>query len=206
MSIRTLESALGAKSRVVPGSEPVATSELVRRALDGDRWAEEMLYRRHASTLLGVCTRLLRDGAEAEDVVQDAFVDAFLQLETLREASQFGAWLTGIAIHKAHRRLRRRRLLRALGLWSARREQPLEECLAPGVSPERYAEIVCLDAVLRRLPDARRVAWQLRYLEGFQLDEVARHCGCSLATIKRRIAEADALVRHHVDFEEESRG
>jgi len=185
--------------------EHLATSELVSRALSGDHWAEEMLYRRHASTLLGVCTRLLRDGADAEDVVQDAFVDAFVELATLRDASQFRSWLTGIAVHKAHRRLRRRKLLRALGLWDPRREESLESCLAPGVPADRYADIVCLDSALRRLPDGARIAWQLRHVEGFQLDEVARHCGCSLATIKRRLADAEEQVREYVGFEEVGR-
>ena len=204
MSIRVLESVGRANEQVrpAPGTEQLTTSDLVQRALSGDHWAEEALYRRHASTLLGVCTRLLRHGQDAEDVVQDAFVDAFVQMERLREPSQFGGWLTGIAIHKAHRRLRRRKLLRALGLWDAGREQSLENCLAPGVSPEQYADIVCLDAALRELPDAQRIAWQLRHVEGFQLDEVARHSGCSLATIKRRITQADAHVRKYVDFAE----
>lgn len=207
MSIRVLKSISGANDAVpaVSGTAHLATSDLVSRALSGDRWAEELLYRRHASALLGVCTRLLRHRDEAEDVTQDAFIDAFEQLETLRDASQFGGWLTGIAVHKAHRRLRRRKLLRALGLWDARREESLERCLAPGVSADHYADVVCLDSALRKLSDVQRVAWQLRYVEGFQLDEVARHSGCSLATIKRRIAQADAFVRKYVDFEEGDR-
>jgi len=180
-------------------------SDLVRRAIDGDRWAEEMLYRRHAAALLGVCTRLLRHRSDAEDVVQDAFVDALEQLNALRNPSQFRSWLTGIAVHKVHRRLRRRKLLRALGLWSDRQEESLENCLAEGVSPEHHADVVCLDYTLRQLPNAQRIAWQLRYAEGFGLEEVAGQCGCSLATVKRRIAQADALVRRHVQFEEASR-
>src|SRR5687767_14795025 len=106
--------------RSVSGMEQLPDSVLVERSLTGDRWAEEMLYRRHAAALLGLCTRLLRDGADAEDVVQDAFVDALEELATLREPAQFRKWLTGIAVHKVHRRLRRRKLLRALGLWEPR--------------------------------------------------------------------------------------
>lgn len=191
--------------RPVLGAEPLKDAELVRRALSGDRWAEEMLYRRHAGGLLGMCTRLLRNGVDAEDVVQDAFVDAFEQLDKLREPAQFRSWLVSVAVHKVHRRLRRRRLLRALGFWDERREESLENCLANGVSAERYADIVCLDSALRKLTNARRVAWQLRHIEGFRLEEVAQHCGCSLATIKRHIADADAVVRRYVTLEESDR-
>jgi RNA polymerase sigma-70 factor (ECF subfamily) len=105
-------------------------------------------------------------------------------------------------VHKVHRRLRRRKLLLALGLWNQEREESLESCIAPGVSAEQYAEIVCLDYTLRKLPDAERVAWQLRYVEGQSLDEVAEQCGCSLSTVKRRIGNADAVVRRWVGPQE----
>jgi RNA polymerase sigma-70 factor, ECF subfamily len=205
--LRPVTRASGAAERVrsVLHAEQSPDSALVKRAIAGDRWAEEALYRRHAETLLGACTRLLRDPTDAEDVVQDAFVDAFGELGNLREPSQFRSWLMGIAVHKVHRRLRRRKLLRALGLWRSEREQSLENCLAPGISAEYYAEIICLDLVLRRLPNAQRIAWQLRYAEGFRLVEVAALCRCSLATAKRRIAEADAQVRRSVTLEEAGR-
>lgn len=197
----------GAPERVrsVLGAEYPSDSVLVNRALAGDGWAEEALYRRHAEALLGACTRLLRDRFDAEDVVQDAFVDAFEELSCLRDTRQFRSWLVGIAVHKVHRRLRRRKLLRVLGLGNNRREESLESCLASGVPAECYAEIICLDYALRGLPDAQRIAWQLRYAEGFRLEEVADLCGCSLATAKRRIAEADARVRRTVALEEAGR-
>jgi RNA polymerase sigma-70 factor (ECF subfamily) len=211
MTIRALTPVAHARSasdrvRSVSGMEHLPDSVLVERSLTGDSWAEEMLYRRHAAMLLGLCTRLLRDGADAEDVVQDAFLDALEELATLRDPAQFRGWLTGIAVHKVHRRLRRRKLLRALGLWEPRNAESLESCLAPGVSAEHYADIVCLDMALRKLADALRISWELRYIEGFRLEEVAKHCGCSLATVKRRIAEADALVRRYVEFDGGGRG
>jgi RNA polymerase sigma-70 factor (ECF subfamily) len=191
-------------SSVTVAVEHLTDSELVERAVAGDPWAEEVLYRRYAALLLGVCTRLLRDRADAEDVVQDAFVDAFDQLGTLRNPGEFRRWLTGIAVHKVHRHFRRRKLLRALGLRRADQETSLESCLAAGLPAEHYAEVLCLDYALRQLPDAQRVAWQLRYLEGYRLEEVAEHCRCSLATIKRRIADADTLVRRTVKLEEDA--
>jgi RNA polymerase sigma-70 factor, ECF subfamily len=183
-------------------AEHLTDSELVQRAVTGDHWAEEVLYRRYAAMLLGVCTRLLRGRAEAEDVVQDSFVDALEQLGSLRSPAEFRRWLTGIAVHKVHRHFRRRRLLQALGLWNARSDESLENQLAPGTPADHYAEVMCLDYALRQLPVAERVAWQLRYLEGCRLEEVADHCRCSLATAKRRIAEADALVRRTVQLQE----
>lgn len=188
--------------RAVTIGREVTDAELVERAHRGNSWAEEMLYRRYAPQLLSVCTRLLRHSADAEDVVHDAFVDALDQLGTLREASLFRSWIMGIAVHKVHRRLRRRKLLRVLGLLREEPDATIEACLAPGISPEIHAELVCLDQQLAQLPDAQRIAWQLRYVEGYRLEEVAEACRCSLATIKRRLQSADALLRKHIELEE----
>ena len=196
------ESEKGSVVRPVTTGRDVTDAELVRRACQGDKWAEEMLYRRHAAFVLGVCSRLLRHVSDAEDVVQDAYVDAFEQLSDLREPQLFRRWLMGIAVHKVRRRLRRRRLLRVLGLADSQQQQCLESCLASGASPEVYADIVCLEHALRKLTDPSRVAWQLRYVEGYRLDEVAGLCHCSLATAKRRIADAEKRVHQVVHIEE----
>jgi RNA polymerase sigma-70 factor, ECF subfamily len=186
----------------VPVGRDTTDAELVRRAQAGDVWAEELLYRRHAEFVTGVCTRLLRHTADAEDTVQDAFVDAFEQLGALREPERFRGWLTRIAVHKAHRRLRRRRLHRWLGLRVSTSEEVLGWYACQSVSPELRAELGQLEQVLGYLPDADRVAWQLRHVEGYQLEEVADLCRCSLTTAKRRITRADAAVRRQVSLEE----
>jgi RNA polymerase sigma-70 factor (ECF subfamily) len=68
------------------------------------------------------------------------------------------------------------------------------------------AELALLDRMLARLPTKERMAWMLRYVEGCELPEVARMCGCSLATAKRRIAAAHERVAAHVDVRENGDG
>jgi RNA polymerase sigma-70 factor (ECF subfamily) len=69
-------------------------------------------------------------------------------------------------------------------------------------SPEVRAELALLDGQLARLPVEERAAWILRHVDGYQLEEVAALCKCSLATAKRRIATADARVRASVELQE----
>jgi RNA polymerase sigma-70 factor (ECF subfamily) len=99
-------------------------------------------------------------------------------------------------------RLRRLRLTRLLGLDRGAEDATLEALAAPGMHPEACGELALLDRVLKRLPADRRIAWMLRNVEGLELTEVAAVCGCSLATIKRRLAEADSVVRSHVKLAE----
>ena len=182
-----------------PGGDAPLDRELVERALGGEPLAQQLLYRRHVRAVTERVTRLLARIGEAEDVVQDAFVEAFACLPALEDRSRFGAWLMRIAVHQAHRRFRRRRLLARLGLDRGNDDARLEAIADPGLDPERRLQLRRLDAELARLPSALRLAWMLRYVEGCELTEVATQCDCSLATIKRRIQRADTLLQARLD-------
>jgi RNA polymerase sigma-70 factor (ECF subfamily) len=182
-------------------SEPTDAA-LVARILAGDRHAEERLYLRHVGYVTNLCLRLLGRRDEAEDAAQDTFLDVLEQLPRLRDPARLKHWITRIAVHKAHRRFRRRKLLRALGLYGA--EVTDETLLPPSAersTQEQAMELEKLSAVLAGLPDVQRAAWVLRYVDGHKLEQVALLCGCSLATAKRRIAAADEIVRQHVQLE-----
>ena len=185
---------------LLPTADALGDGELVARALDGDRWSRDMLYRRHAHYLLAISARLLSSRGEAEEVVQDTFVVGFEQLGTLREPGALRGWLAQIAVSLVRRRLRRGRLLRFLGL-----DQPadatLEALASPTIRPDDRTELALIDQVLRRMRADLRIAWMLRRVEGLALPDVASACTCSLATAKRRIAAADAVLARHVTFE-----
>ena len=178
--------------------ESADDAALVTRAVAGDRWSREVLYRRHAETLLGLATRLLANRGDAEEIVQEAFIAGFERLGTLREPGALRVWLGQIVVNLARHRLRRAGLMRFLGLDRGADDATLEALAAPGLHPEASAELALLDRALGRLRADLRIAWMLRRVEGLELTEVASVCGCSLATIKRRLAEAEEVVRRHV--------
>jgi RNA polymerase sigma-70 factor (ECF subfamily) len=187
-------------SRPVLLHVPAAPSDadLVARAVAGDRWAREVLYRRHAGYLLGMTARLLASRGDAEEVVQDAFVLGFEQLGALRDPGAVRGWLAQIAVSLVRRRMRRGRLLRLLGLDRGADDATLESLAAPGVDAEGRSELALFDRVLGRMRAELRIAWVLRRVDGLELTEVASLAGCSLATAKRRIAEAETLIQRHV--------
>ncbi|MGC4086657.1 MAG: sigma-70 family RNA polymerase sigma factor [Polyangiaceae bacterium] len=187
----------------VPRSAPVALTpslpdeELVRRALHGDAWAEEAIYRRYVALILGVSRRLLANNSDAEDVAQETFTAAFGAWAQLREPERLRHWLLQIAVSKVHRRFRRRKLLRALG-FDERADDATLDVLARGdCSQETRMELYWLSKALDKLTTRDRVAWMLRHVEGLSLEEVASECDCSLATAKRRIASAGERIARH---------
>lgn len=149
------------------------------------------LFRRYSRYVAAVALRLLGRDDEVDDVVQDVFLAALRGLHQLRDPALIRGWLAQVTVRMAARRLRRRRVRAFFGLV---REDGAEQLAAPGASPE---ERVLLQRVYRALdgvPVAERLAFCLKHVEGMKLEEVARACGCSLATAKRRIAAAQARL------------
>jgi RNA polymerase sigma-70 factor (ECF subfamily) len=185
---------------------PIGRSDVtavVARARAGEAAARAELFERFAPSLSGMLARLLRSVADAEDALQDTFLIAFEKLDRLHDDAGIEGWLMQIAVFQAHRRFRRRRFLRLFGLDHAVRDVSLQQLATPAVSPEVRAELGLLDELLEQLPIADRVPWMLRYVEGYELAEVAIACRCSLATAKRRIAAAQARIAAHVKTEDD---
>ena len=187
---------------LLQSADAASDAQLVARAIEGDRWGREMLYRRHAAYLLAIAARLLGNRNEGEEVVQDTFVTAFEQLRALRDPAALRAWLAQIAVSLVRRRIRRGRLMRVLGLDRGADDATLAALAAPGTAPDERADLAMVDRLLSKLRANVRIAWMLRRVEGLELAEVASYCGCSLATAKRWIAEADGVIKSHVTIEE----
>lgn len=171
---------------------------LVERALDGDRWAMEALYRRHVRRVTNAVTRMIGRTAEADDVVQETFLVGFSRLERLRDPAAFRGWISRIAVNEVRMRLRKRRWMRRLALDRDEDDACLEALASGDASPEVRAELSRIDALLAKMDVELRMAWMLRYVEGWELTEVATALDCSLATAKRRIRDAKTTIDAHV--------
>ena len=177
---------------------PPGEETLIRRVREGDALAQEIFYKRHVQFVFGTVVRLLGSRDEAEDIVQETFALGLRDLHLLRNASAVRGWLVQIAVRQVHRVFRRKRLLRMLGFSAAEDPAAIESVVSPDAGPEVRAEIVKLWRVLPRMDSDQRVAWSLRFVEDYSLEEVAELCQCSLATAKRRIAAAAAVMRQHM--------
>lgn len=201
MTKRSADTDRGPRSDPTPLLEPIDDVELVARLASGDPWAKEALYRKYVQAIFGLALRLSGHRADAEDIVQDTFAEALRDIGKVRDRGALRSWLMSVAVHQVHRRFRRRRLLRMLGL--DRDDEPALSALASSdVSAEQRLELRLLGQVLATLPADERLAWSLRYVEGCSLDEVARYCDCSLATAKRRIGRAQRGVARHIQIDE----
>lgn len=181
-----------------PARRP-ADGPLVAAAQAGDRAAMKELYLRHSHYIAGMCARLLRHRDDAREITQDAFATAFDRLGQLRDGDAFRAWLAQIAVYLVRQKLRRQRILRVFGLDRTDDEPDASlERLAHAPTAEARTELRLLDGLLQRLPPEQRIAWMLRHVDDQPLEDVARACDCSLATIKRRIDAAQTFLRREM--------
>lgn len=173
----------------------ISDAELVLRARDGDRGAQELLYQRYVRRVAGVVHRLLGSDRDLEDLVQDTFIQAFDKLRTLSEPAAFGGWVLRLATGKAVDRLRRRAMLRRIGLWS-NESFDLDSLISPRAPADVALELRAVYQGIGKMPVDERVVLILRRVEELTHDEIAAQTGWSVATVKRRLSAAEARLAH----------
>lgn len=154
--------------------EPAARNELVRRYLPR--------VERLVAGALGP------DG-ELADVVQDVFVRALEGVGGLKDPNALAGWLSTLAVFTAREKIRRRRRWRWIRFLAP---EALPEAPARVSDPDARATLRAAYRALETLPPDEHVAFGLRFIAEMELTEVAAACGCSLATIKRRLSRAEA--------------
>jgi RNA polymerase sigma-70 factor (ECF subfamily) len=171
---------------------------LVVAARAGESWAREALFRRYAPLVNGLAFRLMGRDEDVDDLVQDSFVEALRSLGRLDAPQAFASWLSSIVVRTCGKLLRRRQLMRRLGLRRAGDAIDLDALVSPTAPPDVIAELSAIYGLVGGLPPNVRVALILRRVEGHSLDEIAGLTGASYATIKRRVAEGERLLEEEL--------
>jgi RNA polymerase sigma-70 factor, ECF subfamily len=187
-------------------AERLDDEQLVQRARDRDEVAIRAITQRYNRRLFRVARSILRDDAEAEDVVQETYVRAFTGLAHFRGDSGFGTWITRIAMNEALGRLRK---LRPTIEWEGYGENRMPAEIidfpvsAASRDPERImaqGEIrTVLEHAIDALPDAFRAVFVARLVEGMSVEETADLFGLRSETVKTRLHRARTLLRDALD-------
>jgi RNA polymerase sigma-70 factor (ECF subfamily) len=188
-------------------SEPVSDElALVRAAKAGDMGAFEELVKRYDRNVFRIAQHITQNREDAEDVVQDAFLKAYSNLEQFQEQSKFYTWLVRIAVNEALMKLRRRRPERTVSLDQ---EVQTEEDSMPrevadwSPNPEQQynqAELRdILSKTIQGLPSSFRTVFVLRDVEGLSTEETAEALGLSIPAVKSRLLRARLQLRERLN-------
>ncbi len=167
-------------------AEPPADADLVARARKNDIRAYEQLYQLHVGRVLALCVRLCNDRDMAEDLTQEAFVQAWRKLSSFRGDSAFGSWLYRIATNTALSYLRKQTPFRkSLDIVDV--EEPMMR--------ETTDEQIGLENAIAGLPDGARTVFVLYSLEGYTHDEIASMLGIAQGSSKAQLHRARQLLQ-----------
>jgi RNA polymerase sigma-70 factor (ECF subfamily) len=182
---------------VVDRWKSLSDEQVVALVLEGQTALFEVLMRRHNERIYRAARAILRDEREAEDVMQQAYVNAYAALRQFDGRAAFATWLTRIAVNEALLRARRRRRYTALDEEAA----GVDYSMIPQAEsdPERQAfakELSgLLEAAVDALPDGQREVFMLRDIEGLSTAETAGSLGVSEDVVKTRLSRARAGIR-----------
>jgi RNA polymerase sigma-70 factor, ECF subfamily len=153
----------------------------------GERAGGAALYDRHHAYVRRVLTRVLGPDADLHDLIQEVFVAAIDSIDRLVDPNALRPWLASISVNRARVEFRRRSKSRLVKLSP---QDELPELPAPTATPELDEAVRATYRVLAALPADERIPFALRFIDGMELAEIAQACGVSLATIKRRLSNA----------------
>ena len=168
---------------------------LARRAGDGDMDAFEVLARRYGAMMRAYARRILGAHDDADDVVQEALVQAWKQIGGLRDTAAVRPWLMRITGNRALDVLRRRKPHTAL--------EHVPDLHDPAPGPEKSAvagsRSRALERALAALPEEQRRCWVLRELGGQSYEDIAEALNISSATVRGRLARARTTLAKEME-------
>lgn len=180
-------------------------AEIVKRVLAGDRALFEILMRRHNQRVYRVARAVIKDERDVEDVMQQAYVNAYTHLQQFEERSQFSTWLTRIVLNEAFARRRKLQveLMASTPLGADEHSGAfMDSVTSPQPDPERqaYARELhhLLEDAVDALPDNYRAVFMLRDIEGLSTSETGDGLGLGEEAVKTRLHRARAMIRRSV--------
>ena len=173
--------------------------EAIRLAQAGDAAAFEMLYQLHSRRVYALCLRMVNNPADAEDLMQEAFLQLFRKIATFRGESAFSTWLHRMTVNVVLLRLRKKsRPVASLEETTEPDEDtggPRKDIGAPDLRLSGAVDRVNLERSVEKLPPGYRTVFVLHDVQGYEHNEIADIMGCSVGNSKSQLHKARTRLR-----------
>jgi RNA polymerase sigma-70 factor, ECF subfamily len=201
--------AIGPLARNRP-SDPIASNagqppralterEAIRLAQAGDASAFEFLYELHSRRVYALCLRMVSNPSDAEDLMQEAFLQLFRKIATFRGESAFSTWLHRMTVNVVLMRLRKKALPVASLEETTEPDEdgggPRKDVGAPDLRLSGAVDRVNLERSIDRLPPGYRTVFVLHDVQGYEHNEIAEIMGCSVGNSKSQLHKARTRLR-----------
>lgn len=165
--------------------------DIVELSKAGNRKAQYQLYKLYSKAMFNICYRMLNSLEEAEDLLQEAFAEAFNKLESFRFESSFGAWLKRIVVNRCINHIKKRKadLLYTDNLPETNRTNDSEDL------EEQKLEVKKIHKAMEMLPEGYRIIFSLYLIEGYDHSEISEILGISESTSKSQFSRAKVKIK-----------
>lgn len=165
--------------------------EIIENSKRGNRKAQFELYQLYSKAMFNICLRMMSTREEAEDILQEAFAEAFRKLDTFRYESTFGAWMKRIVVNRCINELKRKRAelqyFDDMSKWEVSISEP--EVREEGLSVDQVKNAMAV------LPEGSKIVFSLYLLEGYDHREISEILGISESTSKTQFMHARRKVK-----------
>lgn len=169
--------------------------DLIERCRKGDTKAQFELYKIYYKPMYNVCLRMVGSQVDAEDVMQEAFLNAFTKIDTYQGVVSFGAWLKKIVINRSLDYLKKRKVK----FEELNEKIPDEGPVSIDISEIQMEK---LKSAIQHLPDGYRVVLSLYLLEGYDHEEIAQILGITNVSSRSQFMRAKLKLREMLHKEE----
>ena len=180
-------------------TKPVTEVEAIRLAQAGDAAAFEFLYHFHSRRVYALCLRMVNNPSDAEDLMQEAFLQLFRKIGTFRGESAFSTWLHRMTVNVVLMRLRKKSLpvasLEETMDPDDETSGPRKDIGAPDLRLSGAVDRVNLERSVEKLPPGYRTVFVLHDVQGYEHNEIADIMGCSVGNSKSQLHKARTRLR-----------
>ncbi len=180
-------------------AKPVTEAEAIRLAQAGDTAAFEFLYHLHSRRVYALCLRMVNNPSDAEDLMQEAFLQLFRKIGTFRGESAFSTWLHRMTVNVVLMRLRKKSLpVASLEETTDPDDEtggPRKDIGAPDLRLSGAVDRVNLERSVEKLPPGYRTVFVLHDVQGYEHNEIADIMGCSVGNSKSQLHKARTRLR-----------
>jgi RNA polymerase sigma-70 factor (ECF subfamily) len=177
----------------------MSEADAIRLAQAGDAAAFEFLYRLHGRRVYALCLRMVGNPSDAEDLMQEAFLQLFRKIGTFRGESAFSTWLHRMTVNVVLMRLRKKTLpVASLEETTEPDEEtggPRKDIGAPDLKLTGAVDRVNLERSIEKLPPGYRTVFVLHDVQGYEHNEIADIMGCSVGNSKSQLHKARTRLR-----------
>lgn len=165
--------------------------DVIESCMKGDVRAQYQLYMLYSKAMYNICFRMMRHNEEAEDMLQEAFSDAFRKLNSFRFESSFGAWLKRIVVNTCINHLKKRRV-DLIYTEDQKDAVPEDEFVDYG---EIKFKVKQIESAMHKLPDGYKIVFSLYLLEGYDHKEISEILGITESTSKSQFLRAKHKIK-----------